>query len=120
MEGMRKTLYGPDGKSGVTGCMQRKVSWKHLGAIASFVIMIVVGATYRSMDAAENCLRERADNKQQIEVIHKDLEHIKTTNQELKNGQQKIKQEVQDLKQGQMTPEMFRQIIKDEIKKDGP
>jgi len=119
MAGMRKTLYGPDGKSGVTGCIQKKVSWKHLGAIASIVIMIIVGATYRNMDAAEKCLRERADNKQRIEVIHKDLEHIKATNQELKNGQRKIKQEVKNLKQTQMTPEMFRQIIKDEIKKDG-
>ena len=118
LAGMRKTLYGPDGKSGITGCMQRKVSWRHLGAGASIIVMIIVGATYRNMDAAEKCLRERADNTQQIEVIHKDLEHIKKANQELKNGQRKIKQEVQDLKQTQMTPEMFRQIIKDEIKID--
>jgi len=118
LEGLRKTLYGPDGKSGVAACVQHKVSWKQMGAIASLLIMIIVGSNYRTMDAAEKALRERAENKQQIEVIHKDLEHIKTINQELKNGQSKIKEEVQELKIKQMTPELFRKIIKDAIKEN--
>lgn len=115
LEGVRKTLYGPDGKSGVAACVQRKVSWKQLGAIASLLIMIIVSVNYRTMDAAEKALRERAENKQQIEVIHKDLEHLKGTSQELKNGQDKIKEEVQELKIKQMTPELFRNILKEEI-----
>jgi len=118
LEGVRKTLYGPDGKSGVAACVQRKVSWKQMGAIASLLIMIIIAANYRIMDAAEKALRERAENKQQIEVIHKDLEHIKMTSQELKNGQNKIKEEVQELKIKQMTPELFKEIIKDAIKEN--
>lgn len=117
LEGMRKTLYGPDGKSGLTACIQRKVSWKQLGSIATVLIMILVGMTYRSLDASQNASKERADNAKRIEVIQKDLEHIKATNQDLKNGQNKIKEEVQELKLKQMTPEMFRKILHDEIKR---
>jgi len=120
LEGMRKTLYGPDGKSGITSCIQRKVSWKQLAAIAAVLIGILVGMMYRSLDAAQCATKERSENKKQIEVIQKDLEHIKAVNQDLKQGQEKIKEEVQDLKTNQMTPEMFRQILKDEIRRRRP
>jgi len=120
VEGMRKTLYGQDGKTGLTACMQRKVSWSHFGFILPVMLILLVGLIYRNLDASQNALRERADNKQQIQVIQKDLEHIKETNQELKKGQNQIRKDVQEFKEQRMTPEMFRQILKDEINRRQP
>jgi len=115
MEGMRKTLYGPDGKSGLTACMQRKVSWKQLGFILPVFLTLTVAMICRNLDAGQRAAKERLDNTKQIVVIQKDLEHIKATSRDLKRGQDNIREEVQELKTNQMTPEMFREILKQEI-----
>ena len=120
LERMRKTLYGPDEKSGITACIQGKVSWKQLAGIATVLITILVGLTYRSLDAAQSATKERAENAKNIDGVQKDTEHIKESIQELKKGQNKIKEEVQELKIHQMTPALFRKIIKEEIKKGAP
>lgn len=97
-------------------CQKSKISWKQLGSITTVLIMILVGMTYRSLDAAQNATKERADNAKQIQVIQKDLEHIKDTNVELKKGQNDIKKQVQEIKEQRMTPQMFKRIIEDAIK----
>lgn len=111
MEGMRKTLYGPDGKSGITACLQHKVSWKQLGSIATVLVMVLVGMIYRNLDAAQNAMKERANNAKQIEVVLKVLEHLTDSNLELKNGQKEIRREVRELKEKSMTPELFQKFL---------
>jgi len=118
LDGVKRTLYGPDGKSGITACVQKKVSWKALSGIVIPLVVIIVGANYRIHDKAECALRERTDNKKQIELIQKDLDHIKNTNERLENGQEVIKKEIQEIRENRMTPEMFRRILRNEIKKN--
>jgi len=85
-EGMRKTLYGADGKGGITACVQRKVSWTQLGSL--ILGLFVVGgvlfggfALYamEKQDAkyekVEKCANE---NEKKIGVIRENIKQIKT------------------------------------------
>ena len=83
--GIKKSMFGDDGLGGVLGCLKDKVSKKTLMVIA----LAMAGFIIAGLTAWGGAKDERKENKQSISVIQKELEHIKTTTDNIEKNQMK-------------------------------
>ena len=89
IKGIKNSVFGTDGLGGILGCLKDKVSKKNvmkisIGIAAIFAMFIVAGMTSWG-DAKERI----SDNKTSISVIQTELEHIKTTTDNIEKNQMK-------------------------------
>ena len=85
IDGMKKTMFGIDGLSGVCGCLKSKVSRKTLAIIA----IAMTGFIIAGLTAWGGAKDERKENKQSIAVVQKEISYIKETTGRIEKNQMK-------------------------------
>jgi len=81
--GIKKSMFGDDGFSGVCGCLKSKVSKKTLVVIA----LAMSGFIIAGLTAWGGAKDERKENKQSIAVVQKDLIYISNTVNSIEKNQ---------------------------------
>lgn len=98
IDGIKKTVYGEDGNTGVAGCVRKKVSWVHLGAVVFSVVTIFSGfylyAAEKKDRKIDKVEQTATSNAQKAEVIKQDISHIKDDLREQKNDIKEIKKDM--------------------------
>ena len=98
IDGIKKTVYGEDGNSGVAGCVRKKVSWIHLGSVVLGICVIFGGvwlyAAEKKDQKIEKVQQTAISNAQKTEVIKQDISHIKEDLKEQKSDIKEIKKDM--------------------------
>ena len=97
-----KALFG---KAGLIVCVQKKVTWKGLGIIAS-TLLILLGAPMLYSLAAEQKQNEKLA---EIKIVKKDIEHIK-------EKLNRIQAQQQTIIFNQIKPEVLKLLIKEAVR----
>jgi len=109
INGIKKSMFGDDGLSGVCGCLKSKVSKKTLVVIA----LAVSGFIIAGLTAWGGAKDERKENKQAIAVIQSELGHIVTTVESIEKNQikpEKLLNEIRKIIQKPKTGEIESSI----------
>ncbi|HUV25784.1 MAG TPA: hypothetical protein VMW34_00330 [Anaerolineales bacterium] len=87
-----------DCQSEIKKTLPKKVGWKALTGTTLSLLVIIAMFILHGMDVSAKANDERKENAKQIEVVKKDIEHIKDS--------------VKKIESKQMSPEQFFELIK--------
>lgn len=93
------------GKTGLMVCVQKKVTWKGLGTIATMLLLLLGAPMLYSVGAEKQQNEEIAE----IQVVKKDIEHI---NEKLN----RIQAQQQTIIFNQIKPEVLKLLIKEAVR----
>jgi len=112
VEGHHLTLYGPEGRTGLQGCVRKKVSWLHLGSLVMAICLIfgaynlyAIEKRDQRQEKVEACA---ANNKERIRVVEENIKFIQSDQVEIKQSIGKIEK---DMVKKSDLDEKFNKII---------
>ena len=113
VEGHHLALFGPEGRTGLSGCIKKKVSWTQLGSLV-MAICIIFGAYNlyaiekrdKRLEKVESC---SVLNRERVRVVEENIKNIQTDQSDIKTN---VKQIQQDMVKKSDLDAKFDQIIK--------
>ena len=114
LEGVRRTLYGNDGKGGLVACVSKKISTNLAIAFLTFALTFSGGFILYGL-AAE---KKQNSQLQEIGVIKEQVKQIKENTEKIGSKVDKMDDHMRAIELKQMTPEQYKAIMKEVIKEN--